>query len=247
MKHLSISRNFHITSALSGIPETVCDSRCRQGRAGPCQDSLSDIPSPWARSGIATCCPTTGWNTGCSWSRSGMTSGWRLAMPWRPYAEFFQGEVNETKERANGNLLPAGGNGKKVTRGACICLYVPRDASQGQDIFLNAPRYLEAPNGASESSPSRWTRKPGGLNDEHTACKAMGLPSIRRTFWLGSMTASTPELSSLIGCRSSSSKASPGGASSGAGNPGLSTTPWPTSAISPARTSRDRTSAPVSR
>ncbi|VTR94138.1 restriction modification enzyme : Possible restriction /modification enzyme OS=Microcystis aeruginosa NIES-44 GN=N44_00644 PE=4 SV=1: Methyltransf_26 [Gemmata massiliana] len=58
----------------------------------------------------------------------------------RELTEFFQGEVNETNERANGTLTPAG-NGKLVTRGASICLYVPRLASQGEDLYLDTEKF----------------------------------------------------------------------------------------------------------
>ena len=59
------------------------------------------------------------------------------------FVEFFQGEVNETNERARGNLLADGNNGKLVTRGAAICLYVLRNSSQGEDLFLNVERFLD--------------------------------------------------------------------------------------------------------
>jgi hypothetical protein len=58
-------------------------------------------------------------------------------------AEFFQGEVNETNERARGSLVTDPGDGKLVTRGACICLYVTRPASQGTDLYLDVARFLE--------------------------------------------------------------------------------------------------------
>lgn len=60
----------------------------------------------------------------------------------KEFAEFFQGEVNETNERAKGNLANDAGSGKLVTRGAGICLYVTRPASQGEDLFLDVPRFL---------------------------------------------------------------------------------------------------------
>jgi len=58
-------------------------------------------------------------------------------------AEFFQGEVNETNERAKGNLQVDPKNAALVTRGACICLYVPRSASQGDDLFLDVTSFLQ--------------------------------------------------------------------------------------------------------
>ncbi len=58
-------------------------------------------------------------------------------------AEFFQGEVNETNERARGSLVDDPRRGKLVTRGACICLYVTRPASQGTDLYLDVNRFLQ--------------------------------------------------------------------------------------------------------
>ncbi len=58
------------------------------------------------------------------------------------FVEFFQGEVNETNERKKGTIVPAGNGAELVTRGACLCLYVPRDASQGDDLFLDVEGFL---------------------------------------------------------------------------------------------------------
>lgn len=57
-------------------------------------------------------------------------------------AEFFQGEVNETNERHRGNLASRPAEGSLVVRGANLCLYVLRPASQGRDIFLNVKKFL---------------------------------------------------------------------------------------------------------
>ncbi len=59
----------------------------------------------------------------------------------KEYAEFFQGEVNETNERKKGTLVQSGA-GQLVIRGAAICLYVSRPASQGEDLYLNVPAFL---------------------------------------------------------------------------------------------------------
>jgi hypothetical protein len=67
------------------------------------------------------------------------------------FAEFFQGEVNETNERARGNLTDGAESGTLVTRGASICLYVARPASQGRDLFIDVDRFL---NGKDEGSKS---------------------------------------------------------------------------------------------
>lgn len=58
------------------------------------------------------------------------------------FAEFFQGEVNETNERAKGNLTEDSRGGKLVTRGASICLYVCRPASQGTDLFIDVSKFV---------------------------------------------------------------------------------------------------------
>ncbi len=50
----------------------------------------------------------------------------------REFAEFFQGEVNETNERKRGTLAAGPGQGTLVNRGAGICLYVLRPESQGK-------------------------------------------------------------------------------------------------------------------
>ncbi len=58
-------------------------------------------------------------------------------------AEFSQGEVNETNERARGSFVDDSARGKLVTRGASICLYITRPASQGTDLYLDVPRFLQ--------------------------------------------------------------------------------------------------------
>jgi hypothetical protein len=68
----------------------------------------------------------------------------------REYVEFFQGEVNETNQRAAGNLRDKG-QGQRVVRGANICLYVSRSASQGTDIFLDVPSFLEEAHADSKA------------------------------------------------------------------------------------------------
>lgn len=61
----------------------------------------------------------------------------------KEFTEFFQGEVNETNERAKGNLTLNPDDGKLVTRGASVCLYILRDASQGEDLFLRVEKFLD--------------------------------------------------------------------------------------------------------
>jgi hypothetical protein len=57
------------------------------------------------------------------------------------FVKSFQGEVNETNERARGALTD---NSKSplALRGAAICLYSVREASQGEDIFIDVKKFL---------------------------------------------------------------------------------------------------------
>jgi type I restriction-modification system DNA methylase subunit len=90
----------------------------------------------------------------------------------KDYAEFFQGEVNETNERKKGTLTTDARKGKLVTRGASICLYVGRPASQGRDLFVDVDKFLrgkepetkafhfrQARVGLQESSPQNNFRR----------------------------------------------------------------------------------------
>ena len=79
-------------------------------------------------------CAQDDWDLAVRITRSGRAA--RLG----EYAEFFQGEVNETVQRSAGNLVDKGG--RLVVRGAGVCLYVTRPASQGTDLFLNVTRFL---------------------------------------------------------------------------------------------------------
>jgi hypothetical protein len=75
----------------------------------------------------------------------------------REYVEFFQGEVNETNQRAAGKLRDEG-QGRCVVRGANICLYITRAASQGRDIFLDVEAFLENANNDSKAFHHRYAR-----------------------------------------------------------------------------------------
>lgn len=66
-------------------------------------------------------------------------------------AKFFQGEVNETIQRKQGTISRWSDTRfhKLVSRGANVCLYRLRKASQGNDIYLDVPAFL---SGSSEES-----------------------------------------------------------------------------------------------
>jgi hypothetical protein len=56
-------------------------------------------------------------------------------------ATSYQGEVNETNERARGTLSKTD-TGELVLRGSNICLYAVREASQGEDVRLIVNKFL---------------------------------------------------------------------------------------------------------
>ena len=75
----------------------------------------------------------------------------------RDYVEFFQGEVNQTVAAAKG-FLAAPGRGDLVARGANISLYQLREASQGEDIFLDVRAFLSRRNKNSKAYHHRFER-----------------------------------------------------------------------------------------
>jgi len=76
----------------------------------------------------------------------------------REFAEFFQGEVNETNERKRGNLTDNPNDGKLVIRGASISLYIPRPASQGRDLYIKVDRFLEGKSEDTKAYHFRYRR-----------------------------------------------------------------------------------------
>jgi hypothetical protein len=103
--------------------------------------STSSIPLYDPANYTIVSCSQTDWDLATRIMQSGRMT--RL----KEFAEFFQGEVNETNERAKGNLTLNPDDGKLVTRGASVCLYILRDASQGDDLFLRVDKFL---NGKGE-------------------------------------------------------------------------------------------------
>ena len=75
----------------------------------------------------------------------------------RDHAQFFQGEVNQTNAQRDGHLTTPE-HGKLVTRGACICVYQVRDASQGEDIYLNVSAFLTSGGPDTKSHHYRYER-----------------------------------------------------------------------------------------
>lgn len=72
-------------------------------------------------------------------------------------AEFAQGEVNETVQREKGTLATAR-TGQLVVRGSAICLYVPRETSQGDDLWIDREKFLNGKDNNSKAFDYRHRR-----------------------------------------------------------------------------------------
>lgn len=59
------------------------------------------------------------------------------------YCRAYQGEVNETTDGKRGYVSYKGEDGPEILRGANICLYALREASQGESIYLREEKFLE--------------------------------------------------------------------------------------------------------
>ncbi|MGA3133279.1 MAG: DNA methyltransferase [Terracidiphilus sp.] len=77
---------------------------------------------------------------------------------WRRLEDFctsYQGEVNETEDEEF--LSDSARDGKLILRGAAICLYALREASQGEDKFIRVDEFF---SGKSESAKAWHSKKP---------------------------------------------------------------------------------------
>jgi hypothetical protein len=70
----------------------------------------------------------------------------------------YQGEVNETNEKPKGSLSESPGAGPLVLRGANICVYAVRDASQGQNLYLREAVFLGKKGAESKAYASKQRR-----------------------------------------------------------------------------------------
>lgn len=66
------------------------------------------------------------------------------------FGESFQGEINETNERKNDRISYESSDGPEVIRGAHICLYASREASQGTPVFVVVDRFLARGNDSGD-------------------------------------------------------------------------------------------------
>jgi len=70
---------------------------------------------------------------------------------------FIKAKLNETNARKAG-MFTTEDKGKLVTRGASLCLYVARAASQGRDLYLNVEKFLERPGEGTKAYHHRQPR-----------------------------------------------------------------------------------------
>ena len=78
----------------------------------------------------------------------------------RDVAEFSQGEINETVQRKLFTITNSESHrfSKLVMRGANLCLYVTREASQGRDIYLDTDAFLSRATEGSKAFHHRHAR-----------------------------------------------------------------------------------------
>lgn len=74
------------------------------------------------------------------------------------YCHAFQGEVNETTDWAKGHLTDEPRTGPLVLRGSNVCLYLLRDASQGEAMYLRQQTFLDSKRPDSKAWDHRHER-----------------------------------------------------------------------------------------
>jgi len=107
--------------------------------------TTKEIPLYDASNLSIVCCSQEDWDLAVRIMNSGRMT--RL----REYSSQYQGEVNETNERARGSLSKQAGDGPLILRGSNVCLYVLRDASQGESLYLKVPSFLRGKRHGSKA------------------------------------------------------------------------------------------------
>ena len=74
------------------------------------------------------------------------------------YCTAFQGEVNETTDSRRGFVTKDPEDGLRVLRGSNICMYVVREASQGEPIYLRKDEYVKGKPGSAKAHHHEQTR-----------------------------------------------------------------------------------------
>ncbi|MCK4625760.1 MAG: Eco57I restriction-modification methylase domain-containing protein [Phycisphaerae bacterium] len=74
------------------------------------------------------------------------------------YSESFQGEVNETNDRNAGRISYDSSDGPEAMRGAHLCLYTLREASQGTPVFVKVNDFLNRSSRDSKAFHHQYPR-----------------------------------------------------------------------------------------
>jgi hypothetical protein len=74
------------------------------------------------------------------------------------FAVSFQGEVNETNDREAGTISYSSDDGPEAIRGAHVCLYTLRSASQGRAVFVKTSQFLSGARPDSKALHHRHRR-----------------------------------------------------------------------------------------
>jgi hypothetical protein len=110
----------------------------------------ADIPLYDPENGAIVSCSQTDWNLAVRIMQSARMV--RL----KEFCVQYQGEVNETTDGQAGCLDTSPSTGPLVLRGSNVCMYVVREASQGEDQHLRVGRYFEH---RSKSAKLQHTRQ----------------------------------------------------------------------------------------
>lgn len=70
----------------------------------------------------------------------------------------YQGEVNETNDRSAGSISYDPAHGPEAMRGAHLCLYALRSASQGKPVYVKTSVFLEGVTGDTKKSHYQYAR-----------------------------------------------------------------------------------------
>jgi hypothetical protein len=95
-------------------------------------------------------CTQRDWKLALQVSRHGRRVG--------DYCEAFQGEVNETTDGKRGFVSSRASDGQQILRGSSICLYVIREQSQGEVIYLKTKKFLAGKPDSKKANHHRYAR-----------------------------------------------------------------------------------------
>jgi hypothetical protein len=114
--------------------------------------TTADIPLYDPENMTITSCSQEDWDLAVRIMRSGRLR--RLGEVCTSY----QGEVNETNETERGTLSSDDKDGPLVLRGSNVCLYILREASQGDDLYLRRQLFVKEKSRESKAFHSRQER-----------------------------------------------------------------------------------------